>query len=247
MPDPTSEHPRHAAETHSYEPHIGGSRQYMRDIILGVNDGLVSTFLLVSGVVGGGLDATQVLLTGIAGAVAGMVSMAIGEYLATKSQEEVFDAELSLERHHHEEHRAEERRQLREMLRRHGLDGEALETVVDIIDDDDDVMFSMHKALEFGIVDDERRNPYFAAAASGLLFLAGAIPSVIPFAIWDDTGLALIAAAVLSGIGLFTVGAAKTLQTGKNPYTSGAENLALGLIGGVIAFGVGSLVDSAIQ
>ena len=82
---------------HVYEPHIGASRQYMRDIILGVNDGLVSTFLLVSGVVGGGLSSTDVLLTGVAGALAGMISMAIGEYLATKSQEEVFDAELALE------------------------------------------------------------------------------------------------------------------------------------------------------
>ena len=233
-------------ETHSYEPHLGGSRQYMRDVILGVNDGLVSTFLLVSGVVGGGLEATQVLLTGIAGAVAGMVSMAIGEYLATKSQEEVFDAELSLERHHHEEHRAEERRQLRELLESHGLTGDDLDTVVDIIDDDDEVMFSMHKALEFGIVDDERRSPYWAAFVSGLLFLAGSLPAVVPFAIWDDTGTALLAAAVLSGIGLFLVGAAKTVQTRKNPYLSGAENLALGLVGGAIAYGVGSLVDRAI-
>jgi VIT1/CCC1 family predicted Fe2+/Mn2+ transporter len=238
--------PPSADAAHDYEPHIGGSRQYMRDIILGVNDGLVSTFLLVSGVVGGGLEATQVLLTGIAGAVAGMVSMAIGEYLATKSQEEVFDAELSLERHHHEEHRAEERRQLREMLAEHGLSGDALETVVDIIDDDDEVMFSMHKALEFGIVDDERRSPWLAAVTSGLLFLAGAIPSVIPFAIWDATGTALLAAAVLSGIGLFAVGAAKTLQTRRNPVLSGAENLALGFVGGVIAYGVGLAFDTAV-
>lgn len=235
-----------SVESHEYEPHIGRSRQYMRDIILGVNDGLVSTFLLVSGVVGGGLDATQVLLTAIAGSVAGMVSMAIGEYLATKSQEEVFDAELALERHHHEEHRDDERRQLRRMLSEHGLTGDALDTVVDIIDDDDDVMFSMHKALEFGIVDEERRSPYLAAVTSGLLFLAGALPSVIPFAIWDDTGVGLAAAAVLSGIGLFAVGMAKTLQTRKNPYLSGAENLALGLIGGAIAYAVGALVDSSI-
>ena len=235
-----------SADVHAYEPHIGRSRQYMRDIILGVNDGLVSTFLLISGVVGGGLDATQVLLTGIAGGVAGMVSMALGEYLATKSQEEVFDAELALERHHHEEHRDEERRQLRSILTEHGLTGDALETVVDIIDDDDEVMFSMHKALEFGIVDDERRSPYLAAVTSGLLFLAGALPSIIPFAIWDDTGIGLAAAAILSGIGLFGVGVVKTLQTRKNPYLSGAENLALGLVGGAIAYGVGALVDGSI-
>lgn len=241
-----SDHTTDDVTPHSYEPHIGASRQYMRDIILGVNDGLVSTFLLVAGVVGGGLEATSVLLTGIAGGIAGMVSMAIGEYLATKSQEEVFDAELALEAHHHEAHREIERRQLREMLERHGLTGERLDTVVDIIDDDDEVMFSMHKALEFGIVDEERRSPYWAAIASGMLFFAGAWPSVLPFAIWDDTTVSLGVAAALTGVGLFAVGVVKTFQTRKNPIISGAENLALGFAGGAIAYLVGTLFDRAV-
>jgi vacuolar iron transporter family protein len=231
---------------HVYEPHIGGSRQYMRDIILGVNDGLVSTFLLVSGVVGGGLTSTDVLLTGVAGALAGMISMAIGEYLATKSQEEVFDAELALEAHHHVEHRDIERQQLREMLAEHGMSGEDLDTVVDIIDGDDAVMLSMHKALEFGIVDEERRSPYAAAATSGFLFLGGAIPSVLPFAFFESTSTALILAAVLTGIGMFAVGVAKTVQTRKNPFLSGGENLALGFVGGAVAFGVGSAFGAAV-
>ena len=232
---------------HDYEPHIGASRQYMRDIILGVNDGLVSTFLLVSGVVGGGLDATDVLLTGVAGAVAGAISMSIGEYIATKSQEEVFDAELALERHHLRDHREEEVDQLREMLAERGLSGEDLETVVRIVDSDDDTMLNMHAALEFGIVDEERRSPYAAAAFSGLLFLIGALPSVIPFAIFDDTQTGLIAAAILSGIGLFAVGAAKTIQTRKNLWLSGAENLALGMVGGVLAYLVGSAFDALVS
>ena len=234
------------AEVHEYEPHIGGSRQYMRDIILGVNDGLVSTFLLISGVVGGGLSATDVLLTGVAGAVAGAISMGIGEYIATKSQEEVFDAELALERHHLQDHREAERDQLREMLAARGLSGEDLETVVDIIDKNDDTMLNMHAALEFGIVDDERRSPYAAAGFSAILFLLGAIPSIIPFVFVDDTTTGLIAAAVLAGIGLFIVGALKTIQTRKNPFISGGENLALGLIGGVLAYLVGRAFDTII-
>ncbi len=234
------------AEIHEYEPHIGGSRQYMRDIILGVNDGLVSTFLLISGVVGGGLSATDVLLTGVAGAVAGAISMAIGEYIATKSQEEVFDAEITLERHHLEHHRQHERDQLRDMLAERGLTGDDLETVVDIIDKNDETMLNMHAALEFGIVDDERRNPYAAAAASGLLFLIGAVPSIIPFVFVEDTTTGLIAAAVLAGIGLFAVGAAKTIQTKKNPFLSGGENLALGMVGGVLAYLVGRAFDALI-
>jgi VIT1/CCC1 family predicted Fe2+/Mn2+ transporter len=236
-----------SSDSHEYEPHIGASRQYMRDIILGVNDGLISTFLLVSGVVGGGLDATDVLLTAIAGAVAGAVSMSIGEYIATKSQEEVFDAELALEREHLKHHRDIERDQLRDMLADRGLSGDDLETVVRIIDKSDDTMLNMHAALEFGIVDDERRNPYLAALASGLLFLTGALPSVIPFAIWDDTQTGLLAAAILAGIGLFAVGAVKTVQTRKNPFLSGGENLSLGMIGGVLAYGVGVAFDSIIN
>jgi VIT1/CCC1 family predicted Fe2+/Mn2+ transporter len=229
-----------------YEPHIGGSRQYMRDIILGVNDGLVSTLLLVSAVVGGGLDATAVLLTGVAGALAGMISMAVGEYIATKSQEEVFDAELKLEAYHLEHFRDHERDQLRQMLGDMGLDGEDLTTVVRIIDGNEEAMMNMHKTVEFGIVDTERRHPVAAAVASGFLFLAGAIPSVVPFAIWDDTTTGLIVAAVLTGIALFAVGAVKTLQTRKNPFLSGAENLAFGLVGGVIAFFVGKAFDQLI-
>jgi vacuolar iron transporter family protein len=229
-----------------YESHIGDSRQYMRDIILGVNDGLVSTFLLVSGVVGGGLDADQVLLTGVAGALAGMISMSIGEYLATKAQDEVFDAEIALEKIHLRDHRQHERDQLTGMLGDMGLDGDDLETVVEIIDSSDEAMLNMHAALEFGVVDSERRSPYAAAVASGLLFLLGALPSVIPFAIWDSAATGLLAAAVLSGIGLFFVGAIKTIQTKKSWMISGLENLALGLVAGVLSFFVGKAFESII-
>ncbi|MEN8040757.1 MAG: VIT1/CCC1 transporter family protein [Actinomycetota bacterium] len=230
-----------------YQAHIGDSRQYMRDIILGVNDGLVSTFLLVAGVVGGGLGSVQVLLTGVAGALAGMISMAIGEFLATKSQDEVFDAEIELEKIHLRDHRQHEKDQLSDMIGNMGLVGDDLDTVVDIIDSSDEAMLNMHAALEFGVVDGERRNPYAAAVASGFLFLLGALPSVIPFAIWDDTTMALLAAAVLSGIGLFFVGAIKTLQTKKNWLISGSENLALGLAAGVLSFFVGRVFEQLIS
>lgn len=236
-PDPTS---------NVYEPHIGDSRQYMRDIILGVNDGLISTFLLVSGVVGGGMDATDVLLIGLAGALAGMISMSIGEYLATKAQGEVFDAEIALEKIHLRDHREDEKDQLKEMLADMGLEEPGLDTVVNIINDNDEAMLNMHAALEFGIVDSERRSPFAAAFASGALFLAGAAPSIIPFAVFDDTTTSLLAAAVLVGIGLFFVGAIKTLQTKKRWSTSGLENLALGLAAGVLSFYVGKGFDRLI-
>jgi len=132
------------------------------------------------------------------------------------------------------------------MLGDMGLEGQDLETVVEIIDSSDEAMLNMHAALEFGVVDTERRSPYAAAVASGLLFLLGAIPSVIPFAIWDGTATALFAAGVFAGIGLFFVGAIKTLQTKKGWLISGLENLALGLAAGVLSFFVGKAFDALI-
>ena len=239
--------PRMTPAPQGYVPHLGESRQYLRDIVLGVNDGLVSTFLLVAGVVGGGMTATQVLLTGIAGAVAGMVSMGAGEYIATKSQEQVFNAEMELEIEHLANHRDHERQELRDMFGDMGLDGDKLETVVRIIDGNDDVMLGVMAGLEFGVVATERRNPWLAAATAGGLFLLGALPSVVPFGIFDDTAVALTVAAVLSGAALFVVGAGKTVMTKTNPFVSGFENLMIGLIGGGISFSIGRLVESLIS
>jgi VIT1/CCC1 family predicted Fe2+/Mn2+ transporter len=222
-----------------YENHLGSSRQYMRDIILGVNDGLVSTFLLVAGVVGGGLTATQVLLTGVAGALAGMISMGLGEYLATKSQEEVFTAEMKLEARHLKEHREHERDELRHMFGEMGLEGDDLETVVHIIDKSDDTMMGVMAGLEFGVVDTEKRSPILAGIASAGLFLGGALPAVLPFAFIENTGTALLVAALLTGIGLLAVGATKTVMTKTSPVTSSLENLGIGFAGGVLSYIVG--------
>lgn len=229
-----------------YQNHLGKTRQYLRDVILGVNDGLVSTFLLVAGVVGAGLTSTQVLLTAIAGALAGMISMGAGEYLATKSQEEVFAAEMELEARHLKEHRDHERDELRHMFGDMGLAGDDLETVVQIIDGSDEAMLGVMAGLEFGIVDTEKRNPYTAGLASAALFLAGALPSVLPFAVFDDTRTGLLVAAVLAGFGLVVVGATKTMMTKKNPVFSSLENLGIGLVGGVLSFLVGQFFESFI-
>ena len=229
-----------------YEPHVGESRPYMRDIILGVNDGLVSIFLLVAGVVGGGLGRDDILLAIIAGAIAGAISMAAGEYLATRSQEEVFDREIALEQVHIAHHRNAEVDQLHAMFSEMGVADEDLEAAVAAFSRDDEVLLNSMKVLEFGIIDADRRSPYTAMWLSGLLFLAGSLPSVLPFLFTDSTGIGLAIAAVLTAAGLFAVGAVKTVVTNTNPVKSGLENLVIAGIGGVLAFFIGRLVDGAI-
>ncbi len=240
-------HPEQPTNTDvPYEPHVGASRQYWRDIILGVNDGLVSTVLLVAVVVGGGLTTEQVLLTAIGGAIAGAISMAAGEYLATKSQTEVLHRELNLERDHIRDHRDMEVGQLRDMLSDLSISGEDLEAAVDIFSRDDERLLNSMKVLEFGVVDSEERSPYAAMAVSGLTFIAGSLTSVIPFALVDSTGVGLAIAGVLTAIGLYAVGATKSVVTKTNPVAAGFENLGIAGVGGVLAFWIGWLFERAV-
>ncbi len=230
-----------------YEPHIGETRQYWRDIILGLNDGLVSIFLLVVGVVGGGLDASQVLLTALAGAVAGGVSMAAGEYLATKSQDEVLEAELELEKVHIRDHRTQELDQLREMFADMGIHGDDVEGIVAAFDRSDKAILNAMKALEFGHVESERRSPYRAMAMSGGLFIVGSLPSIVPFVVFDSTTVALAWATVLALAGLFAVGVVKAKVARHSWVRSGLENMIIAGVGGLLAWWIGGLVGSAMS
>lgn len=229
-----------------YEPHVGASRQYWRDIILGVNDGLVSIFLLVAGVVGGGLDRPQVLLTAVAGAIAGAVSMAAGEYLATKSQSEVLESEIDLEKTHIQHFRNREVAQLYQLFRDIGVAEEDLPDVVRAFSGNDQTLLNAMKVIEFGMVDSEERSPMTAMLMSGGLFLSGSVPSVVPFFFNLRPHIALAIAAGFAAIALFAVGIVKTFITRTNPIAAGLENLAIAGIGGVVAYAVGRLVGVAV-
>jgi VIT1/CCC1 family predicted Fe2+/Mn2+ transporter len=230
----------------TYEPHVGETRQYWRDIILGLNDGLVSTFLLVAGVVGGGLSSDQVLLTALAGALAGAVSMGAGEYLATKSQDEVLTSELALERKHIRHFRQQEVDQLHKFFTDMGISREDLPTVIEAFTRSDETILAAMKAIEFGVVDSERRSPYRAMTFSAVLFLLGAIPAVVPFMLRPSPELGLAWAAGLSALGLFMVGVGKTYVTRTNAARAGFENLVIAGIGGLAAFGLGRLIGASL-
>ncbi len=231
----------------SYTEHLGHNRQYLRDIILGVNDGLVSMFLLVAGVVGGGMATRNVLLTGVAGAIAGAISMAAGEYIATKTQEEVFEGELALEKEHIQEFREDELHELGDLLEDIGLNGPLRDEVVTHFGEDDEALLKVMSALEFGVVATERRSPYRAMFMSGGLFLAGSLPSVVPFAFVERPSTGLWIATIGAVLGLLVVGAVKTWATRGDPLRAALENLLVAAGGGGLAYGVGVLFDTIVN
>lgn len=236
----------HYRSSPSFTQHLGRNRPYLRDAILGVNDGLVSMLLLVAGVVGGGLSSRNVLLTGIAGAIAGAISMAAGEYMATKSQDEVFQGEIGLERAHIRDHREAELHELRDLLGEIGLQGEMREQVVEYFGRDDQSLLHVMTTLEFGVVETERRKPHVAMLLSGVLFILGSLPAVLPFIFIGNTRIALGVAAGFAVAGLLAVGAIKTWATRGRPLRAAIENLLVAALGGSLAYGVGLLFDQLV-
>jgi VIT1/CCC1 family predicted Fe2+/Mn2+ transporter len=231
----------------SFTEHLGRNRQYLRDMILGVNDGLVSMLLLVAGVVGGGMSPRNVLLTGIAGGIAGAVSMASGEYMATKTQEEVFEGELALEREHIRDFHEAELEEMRDLLGDIGLEGSLRDEVVGHFSADDEALLKAMTALEFGVVETERRSPYRAMWMSGGLFLLGSLPSVLPFAFVSSAARGLVIASIGAILGLLMVGAVRTWATRGRPLRAAIENLLVAAGGGAVAYGVGTLFDRLVN
>jgi VIT1/CCC1 family predicted Fe2+/Mn2+ transporter len=178
----------------------------------------------------------------VAGAIAGAVSMAAGEYLATKSQSEVLASEIDLEKTHIEHFRNRELAQLYELFRDIGIEEEDLPGVVRAFSRDDPTLLNTMKVMEFGMVDSEERSPIKAMLMSGGLFLAGSVPSVAPFLFDIRPHVALFIAAGLASAALFAVGVVKTFITRGNPVIAGLENLAIAAFGGGAAYAVGRLV-----
>jgi VIT1/CCC1 family predicted Fe2+/Mn2+ transporter len=159
----------------------------------------------------------------------------------------VLDSELALERTHIKHFRQGEVDQLRGFFSEMAVVEEDLDDAVSIFSRNDDVLLNAMKALEFGIVDTERRSPYTAMYVSSSLFLLGSLPAVLPFAFIDSTGTALAVATVATAIGLFAVGAVKTMVTRTDPIKAGLQNLILTTFGGVLAYFIGVLVDANIS
>jgi len=249
--------------------HLGQHRQYARDMILGVNDGIISTFLLVAGVSGSGLTTDDIFFTAVAGALAGAVSMSAGEYIATKSQNEVLQGEIGLEKLHIRDFHEEE---LKELTgdHDHGHDHDHIDSgtggglfniigippeskqlrqqLVEHYRNDKSALLRLMVALEFGVVEDEERSPWTAAIFSGLLFFVGSLPSVIPFAfsvLTPQEGLFI--AAGCTSIALLVVGGIKTWATRGNCVTAAIENLSVAGFGGIIAYFVGQLVQRIVR
>ncbi|NMH99273.1 VIT1/CCC1 transporter family protein [Pseudonocardia acidicola] len=219
----------------------------VRAAVLGANDGLLSNLSLVTGVAGSGvLPGTAVLVTGLAGLLAGAFSMALGEWVSVQSSRELAERQLAIEADELAALPEEEAEELRLIYQARGLpEEEAYSLAKRLLDDPDNALDVMARE-ELGIDPDERGgNPWTAALTSFLLFSIGAIIPVLPF-FWLDTRTGVLVSAIAGGLGLFALGAAASLFTGQGMWKSGLRQMVLGLLAAAVTFGVGRALGVAI-
>ncbi len=219
----------------------------LRAAVLGANDGLVSNFSLVMGVAGATGESEPVIIAGIAGLLAGSMSMALGEWLSVQSSRELYANQIEVERAEIEAFPAEEEEELRLLYEAKGLpEAEARMLASRIMSGDREVALDVMTREELGVdPDDLGGSAWVAAITSFVLFATGAFIPLIPFLVTGGPP-AIIGAAVLSAIGLFALGAAITLLTGKDALHSGLRQVGFGLAAAAITFGIGALLGTAI-
>jgi VIT1/CCC1 family predicted Fe2+/Mn2+ transporter len=214
--------------------------------VFGVSDGLVSNTALVMGVAGSGTAHQIILLSGIAGLLAGSFSMAAGEYVSMASQREMYQREISLEAQELEEKPQEERDELVLLYRAKGLPRPDAERLADQIMTDRKVALDTLTREELGLDPDELGSPLAAAVSSLLTFGIGALVVIIPYFIGSGTA-ALIAAIVLAAAALVAVGAGIGVLNGRSPIRSALRQLVLGGGAALVTFGIGHLIGATVS
>lgn len=242
-------HHEHTTEAIRARLEAGPQARYLRDWIYGGIDGAITTFAIVSGVVGANLSTSIILVLGAANIVADGFSMAASNYTGTKSEREEYDRLRAHEEHQIVHDTEGETQEIREIYRAKGFSGDDLERAVEIITEDKDRWVSTMLTEEYGLPLSER-SPVRAAAGTFLAFLLCGLVPLIPFIIvpaYLERGEAFVWSVLLTGVTFFAIGSVKSRWSVISWWRSGAETLVIGLAAATIAYIIGFWLRSLVQ
>jgi vacuolar iron transporter family protein len=222
-----------------HHEHADLSGGWLRPAVFGAMDGLVTNIALIAGVGGGGVDANVIVLTGVAGLVAGAISMGLGEFTSVQASNEQILAEIAKERRELEHNPSAEARELADRWIERGLPAELANELADELRDNPEQALRVHVQEELGVDSDTRPSPWIAAGSSFLCFSIGALAPLLSYLLGSES---LWLALSIGGLGLFIAGALTAWFTGKFWLASGVRQLALG----AAAAGATYLIGAAI-
>jgi VIT1/CCC1 family predicted Fe2+/Mn2+ transporter len=224
---------------HTEQVHAAGGN-WVRDLMLGLNDGLVASFAVTSGIAGAfSSSAHVVVMAGLAEMLGGTVSMGLAAYISARSSLEFHDSEIQRERDEIRKWPERERDEIRSIYRGKGFSGELLDQIVGHITADPDrwANVMMHEELGFG---DSFDSPVTSGLITAAAYLSGAAVPVVPY-LFLIPAEGVIASAIVTVIVLFAVGAAKTIITTRSWWRSGLESMFTGIIAAAVTYTAGRL------
>ena len=226
--------------------HGAGGGNALRAAILGANDGLMSNLSLVMGVAGAAFSEHTVLVTGIAGLLAGSFSMALGEWLSVQNARELYGKQIATEADELAQVPDEEKEELVLIYEGKGLSPVEARAIAERVLKNKTTALDTLVREELGINPEDLGGSAWAAAASSfLVFSVGALVPVLPFLALRSSA-AVAASISASAAALFLVGAGTSLFTGRGAIFSGARQLVFGVVAAAATYGVGRLVGAAV-
>lgn len=212
----------------------------IREYIFGIEDGLVSTFGIITGVATASLSGYFVILAGLANMFAGGISMMAGTYLSTKSQREFYENELKREREEIKTMPKIEREEVKEIYYKKGFRGKKLNHIIKLITSNKDIWLKVMIVEELGLIQHRFLNPLRSSGVMGLSFGVGSLFPLVPY-FFVDVELAFPISIFLTVSGLFLFGAAKTIYTDKRWIKAGIEMVIVGMLAGIVGYLIGIL------
>lgn len=225
--------------------HRNVQRGSARAAVFGASDGLVSNVSLILGVAGADSSQGVVRLAGVAGLVAGAVSMAAGEWVSMKAQQELFERELEIERREHQRNPNVERVELAQIYQSRGLDPSTAYELAEQVMQDPEHALEVHAREELGFSPDELGSPLAAAGTSLGAFSIGASLPLLPWFFTGGTG-AVIASVLLGVLGAAFVGGLLSWATGRPPLRSMARQVGIAVAAAALTFAIGTLVGAEV-
>jgi VIT1/CCC1 family predicted Fe2+/Mn2+ transporter len=222
-----------------HHEHADLSGGWLRPAVFGAMDGLVTNIALIAGVGGGGLEPKVIVLTGVAGLVAGAISMGLGEFTSVQASNEQVLAEIAKERRELERNPHAEARELAQRWIERGLPAELANGLADELSVRPEQALRVHVQDELGVDAEARPSPWIAALSSFFCFSIGALVPLLSYLLGSES---LWLALGVGGLGLFIAGALTARFTGKFWLVSGVRQLALG----AAAAGATYLIGAAI-
>lgn len=224
------------------ETHFTGS-EVVRDIVIGMSDGLTVPFALAAGLSGAVASGHVVLIAGIAEMAAGSIAMGLGGFMAARSEHESYQTELAREQREVVEKRDAEIEEVRDVFRRYGLAGEPLEAATNAVISNEKGWVDFMMREELGLEEPDPKRALNSALTIGLSYIAGGVIPLAPYAFNLPITQALLYSVVLTLIALFAFGALKGRFTGVPVWRSAFQTMLVGAIASAVAFAIARAVS----